>query len=74
MIEYLSASNGSKNTLVIPTEVCRPTDEENVIVFVFILAGPPVICFVIIKLESARLTFDIFYFGNGVNIPDQSRF
>ena len=74
VIEYLSASNGSKNTLVIPTEVCSPTDEENVIVFVFIFAGPPVICFVIIRLESARLTFDIFSFGNGVNIPDPSRF
>ena len=39
-----------------------------------ILVGPPVICLDIIKLESARFTFDIFSFGNGVNIPDPSRF
>ena len=28
----------------------------------------------IIKFESARLTFEIFCFGNVANIPDPSRF
>ena len=72
MIEYFSESNGSKNTLVIPTDASRPACE-------FKLREPPLtlwftICLVITKLEFEVFTSEIICLGNFANIPESSRF
>ena len=72
MIEYFSESNGSKNTLVIPTDASRPACE-------FKLREPPLtlwftICLVITKLEFEVFTSEIICLGNFANIPDLFKF
>ena len=46
----------------------------NEIVLLVIFAAPPVICLLIIKLESDRFTLLTLGFGNSPKIPDFSRF
>ena len=57
-------SYGSKNTLVIPTEVVKPTEELNVIVLLLIFVGAPVICFEMVKSELPKSTISTSDFGN----------
>ena len=52
----------------------KPTEELNVIVLLLILAGPPVICFEIVKSEVPKSTSSTCVFGNAAYIPEESRF
>ena len=72
VIEYFSASNGSKNALVIPALASNPDCEVNVSELLTTFWS--VICLLIVKFELAKLTFEILGLGNSVNIPDLSRF
>ena len=71
-IEYLSTSNGSKNTLVIPTVASKPACDVSV--RELLDTDWFLICLWIIKLESDVSRFDIFFLGNFEKIPEFSRF
>ena len=72
MIEYLSTSKGSKNTLVIPTVASKPACDVSV--RELLDTDWFLICLWIIKLESDVSRFDIFFLGNFEKIPEFSRF
>ena len=72
MIEYLSTSNGSKNTLVIPTVASKPACDVSV--KELLETDWFLICLCIIKFESDESRFDIFFLGNFEKIPEFSRF
>ena len=72
MIEYLSTSKGSKNTLVIPTVESKPACDVSV--RELLDTDWFLICLWIIKLESDVSRFDIFFLGNFEKIPEFSMF